>query len=126
MSLPPAGYYPDPEDPARRRWWDGARWTEDRVDLGPLASAPGPSVVVAPDPWLWQSIVATVLCCLPLGIPGIVYAARSSEAARRGDLAAARAAAGTARTFVLWSIGLGIVTLVGYLLLLAVGVVAGL
>jgi hypothetical protein len=24
----PPGWYPDPRDPARQRWWDGIRWTE--------------------------------------------------------------------------------------------------
>jgi len=28
--LPPPGYYPDPQDASRRRWWDGTQW-------GPLA-----------------------------------------------------------------------------------------
>lgn len=23
---PPPGYYPDPDDPTRRRWWDGTAW----------------------------------------------------------------------------------------------------
>jgi hypothetical protein len=26
--LPPGGWYPDPVDPARHRYWDGAGWTE--------------------------------------------------------------------------------------------------
>lgn len=25
----PAGWYPDPTDPGRRRYWDGARWSSD-------------------------------------------------------------------------------------------------
>lgn len=29
---PEAGWYPDPADPARLRWWDGAAWTEDVTD----------------------------------------------------------------------------------------------
>ena len=28
------------------------------------------------DNWLWQSIVVTICCCLPLGIVGIVFAAQ--------------------------------------------------
>ncbi|WP_216851897.1 DUF2510 domain-containing protein [Herbiconiux sp. VKM Ac-2851] len=26
--LPPPGWYADPQDPARERWWSGASWTE--------------------------------------------------------------------------------------------------
>lgn len=26
----PAGWYPDPSDPNTQRYWDGARWTENR------------------------------------------------------------------------------------------------
>lgn len=25
---PPAGWYPDQQDPRMKRWWDGSRWTE--------------------------------------------------------------------------------------------------
>ena len=28
LSVPPAGWHPDPYGQARLRWWDGARWTE--------------------------------------------------------------------------------------------------
>lgn len=27
-SLPPAGWYVDPQHAAQMRWWDGQRWTE--------------------------------------------------------------------------------------------------
>lgn len=27
-ALPAAAWFPDPSDPARLRWWDGANWTE--------------------------------------------------------------------------------------------------
>lgn len=37
--LPPAGYYPDPDDPSVQRWWDGHRWATPatRGDTGPSA-----------------------------------------------------------------------------------------
>ncbi len=41
----PAGWYPDPADPAGKRWWDGARWTND-VQAAPSApQAPAASPV---------------------------------------------------------------------------------
>ncbi|MEN0103355.1 MAG: DUF2510 domain-containing protein [Curtobacterium sp.] len=41
MTLPIAGWYPDPQDPSRTRWWDGARW-------GQLAPAPQLATAAAP------------------------------------------------------------------------------
>jgi hypothetical protein len=29
--LVPPGFYPDPDDDERRRWWDGVKWTAKRV-----------------------------------------------------------------------------------------------
>ena len=28
LPLPPAGWYADPNEPTRQRYWDGAKWTE--------------------------------------------------------------------------------------------------
>lgn len=56
----PAGWYPDPSDPTRQRWWDGARWS---------APAPAPYAAPAPAPvrvdtntvWIWLAVVASVM-----------------------------------------------------------------
>jgi|SRR6516164_9249826 hypothetical protein len=29
--LPPAGWYPDPDNPGQPRWWDGVRWLPNVV-----------------------------------------------------------------------------------------------
>jgi hypothetical protein len=56
--------------------------------------------------WLGLSIAATVACCLPLGIPGIVYAAKAMGDEGRGDWAAAEENVRIARLWTLWSAGI--------------------
>ena len=50
--LPPADWYPDPEDPGQHRYWDGTQWTEHRAPraapAAPAASPPGPAWGQAP------------------------------------------------------------------------------
>ena len=36
----PAGWHPDPGDPAFLRWWDGTTWTDQRQPRPPDASVP--------------------------------------------------------------------------------------
>lgn len=44
-----AGWYPDPMDASRRRWWDGSKWSHDtQVDDTVLASMPPPTPTKAP------------------------------------------------------------------------------
>lgn len=38
-STPPSGWYPDPTDPRRSRWWDGVAWTNHYAPQ--LGSTPG-------------------------------------------------------------------------------------
>lgn len=45
MSDPMPGWYPDPEEPSRQRFWDGSQWTEARAY--PVAAAPDGTPVAA-------------------------------------------------------------------------------
>ncbi|MBN2161969.1 MAG: CD225/dispanin family protein [Pontiellaceae bacterium] len=59
--------------------------------------------------YLWQSIVVTILCCLPLGIPAIIFAAKVNGLVAQGNIAEAQEASRKAKMFCWISLGLGIV-----------------
>jgi hypothetical protein len=66
---------------------------------------PGPP----PPNYLVQAILATLFCCLPLGIVAIVFAAQVSSKWAGGDYAGAQNASNQAKTFCWISFGLGLV-----------------
>lgn len=48
----PAAWYPDPADPDRLRWWDGAAWTQHTTSVEPALPR---EIAVRPDDWsIWQ------------------------------------------------------------------------
>ncbi|MDX1658848.1 MAG: CD225/dispanin family protein [Nitriliruptorales bacterium] len=119
----PPGWYDDPEQPGQLRYWDGNRWTEDRRPAGAThETSPtgyqtggyGAGGASPPSTWLWQSIVATLFCCLPLGIVGIVFAAQAQSAVSAGNYAEAREKADKARTWTLVSVGVGLVAVLAW------------
>jgi uncharacterized membrane protein YvbJ len=57
-----------------------------------------------PQTYLWQAIVVTILCCLPLGIPAIVFASQVENRWRNGDFEGARRSSRSAKNFALWSL----------------------
>ena len=71
-------------------------------------AAGGPPEVI-PN-YLWQAIVCTICCCVPLGIPAIVYAAQVSSKVTQGDLAGARNASKNAKMWCWIAFGVGIAT----------------
>jgi eukaryotic-like serine/threonine-protein kinase len=42
MTLPPPGWFPDPHEPTRQRYWNGERWTDDFAPHPPGYLAPPP------------------------------------------------------------------------------------
>ncbi|VGO11703.1 hypothetical protein PDESU_00249 [Pontiella desulfatans] len=58
--------------------------------------------------YLWQSIVVTVLCCLPFGIPAIIFAAKVNGLVAAGQIEEAQAASAKAKMWCWISLGLGI------------------
>lgn len=129
---PPAGWYPDPQDSSRQRYWNGTAWTEHTADGSPQAAgAPGGQPAAArassasdPDTWTWQSIIVTILCCAPFGVAGALNAGRAEQAIRGGDVAAARKHSSQARKWTLWGLGvwfLLVVLYVGFIVVVGVG-----
>ena len=43
MSLPPADWYPAPDDPNRERWWNGAEWSDNFRPAGQAIVPPAPT-----------------------------------------------------------------------------------
>lgn len=125
---PPAGWYPDPQNASRQRYWDGTAWTEHTAEGSPgAAPSSGATTMGAttstagdPDTWTWQSIIATIFCCNLLGVVGVLNAGRAEAALRAGDIAGAREHARKARTWTLWAAGIFVVLGVLYFLFIAI------
>jgi hypothetical protein len=75
--------------------------------------------------YLVFAILATVFCCLPTGIPAIVYAAQVNGKLQAGDLAGAQVASNNAKMWCLISLGLGLGIFVLYVVLIMVGILSG-
>ncbi|OHV35581.1 MULTISPECIES: CD225/dispanin family protein [Pseudofrankia] len=65
--------------------------------------------------YLWQSVVVTLLCCLPAGIIAIVFASRVSTRQAMGDIQGALEASKKART---WCIVSAVAAVVSYVLII--------
>jgi len=93
----------------------------DQTGSGPLAPPvqPDNSAGLAYAPiktYLAESIIVTILCCWPIGIPAIVYAARATGAAGAGRRADAEEAALEARKWVIRAVIAGVVVIIGYMI----------
>lgn len=58
--------------------------------------------------WLGLSIATMVLCCIPLGIPAVVYAAKAQGSVTQGDFALAEEQIGKAKTWTIVAAVLGL------------------
>ena len=74
------------------------------VELGPSPSYLGPAILV------------TIMCCLPAGVPAIVYAALAMGKNASGDFVAARKYSRNAQVWTWVSFGVGLVVIAIYVL----------
>ncbi len=94
LSAPAASYTPPPPPPSS------------------FGSAPPPAAGAAIPNYLWQAIVVTLCCCLPLGVVSIIFAAQVNSKLAQGDIAGARDASQKAKMFALIGFGVGLVLIV--------------
>lgn len=78
-----------------------------------------------PDNNLVWAILATVLCCLPLGIVAIIKSTKVKELWMAGDHAGAQKAANDAKKYSMWAAGAAALVWVLYILFFVVIGVAG-
>jgi hypothetical protein len=76
-----------------------------------------------PQNYLVWAIVTTLLCCLPLGVVSIIFAAQVDSKWNAGDYQGAMDASNNARTWAMASAIVGVLVIVLYIILvIAVGV----
>jgi hypothetical protein len=87
LTLPVAGWYPDPAGAARFRWWDGTAWTEGThpgaAPPAPLAPS-APRRLVQPSKTRWSSLLAAFPAVYPLVVgmvTGLAYAGGAASSA---------------------------------------------
>lgn len=86
----------------------------------PLLEAPPGGV----QNYLGAAIAVTVVCCLPFGIPAIIYAAQVKPRLESGNLAGAQEASRKARLWSWIGFGAGLAVVLLYLLIVAVASLA--
>lgn len=75
-----------------------------------------------PPNYLVWAILSTILCCLPLGVVSIVFAAQVNGKWAAGDHAGARESSEKARKFAIWSAIAGVIAAILYGVLIFAGI----
>lgn len=77
-------------------------------------TSPDPTLQRPPKSYLIETILATIFCCLPLGIVSIVYATQVEKKFYRGDVQGAQDASNNAKRWLMITVGASILLIVGY------------
>lgn len=78
-----------------------------------------------PKTWLAESIIVTLLCCLPLGIIAIIYSTQVESNYITGDYDMAQYKSNQARNMLLWGVGVGAALLIIYIGFIAFSAILG-
>ncbi|WP_294083530.1 CD225/dispanin family protein [Proteiniphilum sp. UBA5384] len=74
-----------------------------------------------PSNWLWQSILVTILCCIPFGIVAIIYATKVDSFYFRGQYEEAERSAQKAKMWVFISIGAALLYVILWIIMFLTG-----
>jgi len=116
-SQPQWGTNPPPAPGGGGEWPGGQQPGQPPYGQPQYGSPYGQPAGTPPPNYLVWAILSTVLCCLPLGIASIVYAAQVNGKYQAGDLAGAQESSRKAKQFAIWGAVAGIVVAVLYLVL---------
>lgn len=105
----PTGSTP-PLNPHDQQQYNQQQGNPQQPPPGPGAQPYAPTEKVKN--YLIESILITICCCLPFGIPAIVYAALSSGKMSSGDIEGAKKMAANARMWCLIGLGTGLLVMV--------------
>ncbi|WP_298651326.1 CD225/dispanin family protein [uncultured Proteiniphilum sp.] len=97
---------------------------EDRTPMPPPPPQEPPAYDIPPlkpNNWLWQSIVATLLCCMPFGIVGIIYAAKVDSLYFNGKYEEAERIAQKAKMWTLIAVGAALLYVIFWVILVVTG-----
>lgn len=79
-----------------------------------------------PKTYLVETILTTIFCCWPLGIPAIIYAARVEKKFYAGDIIGAETDSANAKKWMLINIGASVLLWIGYFGIFGLAIFAGL
>lgn len=90
---PPAGYYPDPQNPAVERWWDGTAWAASPemppVNVSPAHVSPAVDVPVGPprnNQFALASLVLSISWVFFIGsILGVIFGHLAMQQIRESE-----------------------------------------
>lgn len=114
--IPTSTFDPEPE-PQQQTY----QQTYQQPEPQPVQQQP---IGMKPKNYLALSILATIFCCLPFGIPAIVFAAKVDNYWNAGNYQRAMEVSRKAKTWMLVSVILGALGIITYLALIFLGVAA--
>ena len=98
--------------------WTPASQVPELADmLSEIPPEPAQTKPIMPNTWLVQSILATICCCLPFGIVGIVNATKVESYYMRGDYANAIRCSENAKKWTIWAVVSAVIIVVLSLLM---------